>query len=105
MCIFCKIINKEIPSDMIFEDEDLVIFKDINPRAKTHLLVVPRKHIDTIKDLNENEQDEILIGKMFLAARNIARDLNLPGYKLTFNVGKEGGQEVFHIHLHLTANS
>lgn len=104
MCIFCKIINKEIPSNIIHEDDEVIVFKDIAPKAKTHLLVVPKKHIDTIKDLKEDEQDEMLVGKMFLVARNIAKERGLDGYKLLFNVGEAGGQVVFHIHLHLMSN-
>jgi len=103
-CIFCKIINKEIPSEIIYEDEDLAIFKDLNPKAKHHLLIVPKKHIDTIKDLKEDEADEILVGKMVLAARNVAKELELDGYQLLFNVGKSAGQIIFHIHLHLMSN-
>ena len=91
-CLFCKIINKEIPSD------------SIHPKAKHHLLIVPKKHIDTIKDLKEDEADEILVGKMVLAARNIAKELGLDGYQLLLNVGKSAGQIVFHIHLHLMSN-
>ena len=103
-CIFCKIINKEIPSDIVHEDEEVVIFKDLNPKAKHHLLIVPKKHIDTIKDLKEDEADEILVGKMILAARNVAKELELDGYQLFFNVGKSAGQIIFHIHLHLMSN-
>ncbi len=104
MCIFCKIIKKEIPSNIIYENNEVIVFKDIHPRAKTHLLIVPKKHINTIKDLKEDEKDEILVGKLFLVARDIAKNMNLAGYKLLFNVGKEGGQEVFHIHLHLMSD-
>ena len=103
-CLFCKIINKEIPSEIIYEDDDLIAFNDINPKAKTHVLIVPRKHIDTIKDLKEDEADEVLVGKMTLAARNIAKEKNLDGYQLLFNVGESAGQIIFHIHLHLMSN-
>lgn len=103
-CIFCKIIQKDLPSDMIFESDEIVTFKDIHPKARTHLLIVPKKHIPTINDLNETEQDELLVGKMMLVARDLAKELNLSGYNLQFNVGKSAGQEVFHIHLHLISN-
>ena len=103
-CLFCKIINKEIPSEIAYEDDDLIAFNDINPKAKTHVLIVPKKHIDTIKDLKEDEADEVLVGKMVLAARNIAKEKNLDGYQLLFNVGKSAGQIIFHIHLHLISN-
>jgi len=103
-CIFCKIINKEIQSDVIYEDGEIIAFNDISPKAKTHVLIVPKKHIDTIKDLKEDEQDEILTGKMIVVARNIAKEKNLDGYQLLFNVGKSAGQIIFHIHLHLMSN-
>ena len=103
-CIFCKIINKEIPTQFIYEDDEMVAFNDIHPRAKTHVLIVPRKHIETIKDLKEDEQDELLVGKMVLAARDIAKKKKLDGYNLVFNVGRSAGQIVFHIHLHLMSN-
>ena len=103
-CIFCKIINKEIPSDVVYEDNEIIAFNDISPKAKTHVLIVPKKHIDTIKDLKEDEQDEILAGKMVIVARNIAKEKNLDGYQLLFNVGKSAGQIIFHIHLHLMSN-
>lgn len=89
---------------MIFESDEIVTFKDIHPKARTHLLIVPKKHIPTINDLNETEQDELLVGKMMLVARDLAKELNLSGYNLQFNVGKSAGQEVFHIHLHLISN-
>lgn len=103
-CLFCKIIAKEIPSSFIFENEDVVAINDIYPKAKTHVLILSKKHIATIMDLKEDEQDEMLVGKMTLAARDIAREKGLPGYRLSFNVGKAGGQEVFHIHLHLMSD-
>ena len=104
MCLFCQIIKKEIPSEMIFENDEIVAFNDIHPKAKHHILIVPKKHIDTIKDLNENEADEVLVGKMILTARDIAKEKNLDGYQLLFNVGKSAGQVIFHIHLHLISN-
>lgn len=103
-CIFCKIINKEIPSEFIYEDDEIVAFNDIHPQAKHHILIVSKKHIPTINDLNENEKDEVLVGKMFLVARDIAKERGLDGYKLQFNVGESAGQIIFHIHLHLISN-
>ena len=100
-CIFCKIIQGEFPSESVFENEKIIAFKDIHPQATHHFLIVPKKHIPMIKDLNENEGDDDLVGRMVIAARNIARDKKLSGYQLRFNVDKAGGQEVFHIHLHL----
>lgn len=104
MCIFCKIVKREIPADFLFENGDVVAFKDIHPKAKTHILVIPKKHIETIKDLKEDESDEVLVGKMFLVARDIAKSLKLDGYQTLFNVGRAGGQEVMHIHLHLLSH-
>lgn len=103
-CLFCKIAAKEIPSVFVHENSDLVAFNDLYPKAKIHVLIVPKKHIPTIMDLKEDEQDEILVGKLFLAARDIAKEKGLPGYRLSFNVGKAGGQEIFHIHLHLMSD-
>ncbi len=100
-CIFCKIIDGELPSENVFENDTIIAFKDINPQATHHLLIVPKKHISTINDLNENEGDDALVGKMTLVAKNLAREINLSGYKLQFNVGKSAGQVVFHIHMHL----
>lgn len=101
MTIFTKIINKEIPADIVYEDEEILAFKDIHPLAPVHVLIIPKKEIPSINDLED--ADQALIGKMFLVARNIARDLNISekGYKLLFRVGEHGGQEIEHIHLHL----
>lgn len=101
MCIFCKIISKEIPADVVMENNEMLAFKDIHPVAPVHVLIVPKKHIDTINDLKD--EDAELMGKLILAARDIAKDKGISndGYKLLFRVGKHGGQEVEHIHLHL----
>jgi histidine triad (HIT) family protein len=104
MCIFCQIIKKEIPAEIVYENDEMMAFNDIHPKTKTHILIVPKKHIDTIKDLDENEEDEVLVGKMVLKARDIAKEKKLDGYQLLFNVGKSAGQLVFHIHLHLMSN-
>lgn len=102
-CLFCKIINKEIPSRIEHEDDLCFGFHDINPQAKVHVLLVPRKHIPTIKDLEPG--DEKLMGHLVQVAQKIAAKHNLDGYKLQFNVGEKGGQEIFHVHLHLLGNS
>lgn len=102
-CIFCKIIKKEIPSEFIYEDDFCVVFKDIHPKAKTHLLVVTKKHIHSIAEMEEG--DEKIVGHLMRAAKNIGSKLGLPGYKLGINVGKEGGQEIFHLHVHLLSNA
>lgn len=101
MCIFCKIAKKEISADIVYESAEILAFKDANPIAPVHILVVPKKHIETINDLTESDVN--LAGKLILTAREIAKKLNISkeGYKLLFRVGKYGGQEVSHIHLHL----
>ena len=98
-CIFCKIISQAIPSPLIYQDEKCVAFNDIHPKDSTHLLIIPREHIPTVADTNTEQ--EPLLGHLVTTAKKIAQEKNLSGYKLQFNVGKEGGQEVFHIHLHL----
>lgn len=98
-CLFCKIINKEIPTDFIYEDESVLAFADINPKAPVHYLIIPREHIQSIIYLKENHQE--IISKLIFAAKNIAEKIGLRGYRLTFNVGREGGQVIDHLHLHL----
>ncbi|MDO8565931.1 MAG: histidine triad nucleotide-binding protein [Candidatus Moranbacteria bacterium] len=99
--IFLKIIRKEIPADIVYEDEEILAFRDIHPIAPVHILIIPKKSIESIARMET--EDVPLIGKMFLVARGIARDLNISekGYKLLIRVGKDGGQEVPHLHLHL----
>lgn len=100
-CLFCKIVNKEIPATVLFENEELVVFKDIKPQAPFHGLVIPKKHIETINEVAE--EDINLLGKMIYKAKEIAQEEALAedGYRLVFNINKNAGQEVFHIHLHL----
>ena len=98
-CIFCKITQKKVPADIVGESEELLIFRDINPKAPTHLLVVPKKHIVSVRDMLED--DVGLMGRLIFEARNAAQDLGLEGYKLLFNVGRKGGQVVDHVHLHI----
>ena len=100
-CLFCKIVKKEIPSKFLYEDEDLVVFRDINPAAPVHLLIVPRKHIRSMNDIKE--EDGQIISKLFMVAKYMAKEEGVAqsGYKLLFNVEKGGGQEIFHIHLHV----
>ncbi len=103
MSIFTKIINKEIPSTIVFEDEKVIVIKDINPKAKIHLLIIPKKEIKTINDLRK--EDSELIAHMFFVVQKITKDMNIQeGYQLHFNVGKKGGQEVMHVHMHLLSN-
>jgi histidine triad (HIT) family protein len=100
-CIFCKIIKKEIPADIVFENEDIIAFNDVKPIAPVHVLVIPKKHIVSVADANDN--DVLLMGKLIMVAKKIAEDLEISnkGYKLLIRVGKGSGQEVDHIHLHL----
>ena len=98
-CLFCKIINKEIPAEFIFEDEAVAAFKDIKPSAPVHYLIVPKEHIQSINYLQANH--EAIISKMIFTAKMLAEKLGLKGYKLMFNVGREGGQLIDHLHLHL----
>lgn len=101
-CIFCKIIKKELPADFVYQDKNYIVFKDIHPKAPVHLLLVPIKHISSIKELREGRgEDKLLIGRLILLAKKIAQSQNLNGYKLVFNVGREGGQIIDHLHLHL----
>lgn len=99
--IFSKIIRKEIPADIVYEDEEILAFKDIHPLAPVHILIIPKREIESVNDLLDT--DALLVGRMILTARDIARDLNISekGYKLLFRTGRDGGQEVAHIHLHL----
>jgi histidine triad (HIT) family protein len=99
--IFEKIRDREIPTTFLYEDEDIMAFSDIAPLAPIHVLIVPKRVIISIADMED--KDAVVVGKMFLVARNIARDLNISekGYKLLIRVGRDGGQEVPHLHLHL----
>lgn len=98
-CLFCKILNKEVDSEIVYEDDICVAFKDINPKARVHLLVVPRKHVATIADLEEG--DEKIMGHLIGVAKKLAEENECKGYQLLFNVGREAGQIIFHVHLHL----
>ncbi len=98
-CLFCKIINKEVPSNIVYEDDRFVAFKDIDPKAPLHLLIIPKKHIASIDHVEV--EDKTLMGELILVAQKIAREKSLKGYKLLINVGREGGQIIDHLHLHL----
>lgn len=99
--IFSKIIRKEIPANIVFEDDEVLAFRDINPQAPTHILIIPKKPIATLNDLQP--EDAPLIGKLYLVARQLASELGLAedGYRTVFNCNRHGGQEVYHLHLHL----
>ena len=100
-CLFCKIVNRELPAEIVFEDDDLVAFNDISPQAPTHILIIPKVHIATVNDLTENEID--LPGRLVLRARALAGEKGIAdsGYRLIMNCNSEGGQTVYHIHMHL----
>ncbi len=99
-CLFCKIERNEIPSEMVYQDNDVFVIRDIAPKAKTHLLVIPRKHIANLNDLTP--EDESLMGKIMLLLPKLAKEQHLnDGFRTIINTGKGGGQEIFHIHFHL----
>jgi histidine triad (HIT) family protein len=100
-CIFCKIAGKEVQSKIVFEDEHVVAFKDINPQAPVHILVIPRKHIPRISDITED--DSIILFKMLDTANKIAKEQGISerGYRLVLNCNEEAGQSVFHVHMHI----
>ncbi len=100
--IFLKIIKKEIPADIVFENDNLLAFRDINPQAPTHILIIPKIEIPTVRELNGSEHSALL-GEMIDIANNIAKDegISEDGFRLIFNCGDKGGQEVYHLHLHL----
>jgi len=99
--IFTKIINREIPATIVYEDDRVLAFTDINPQAPVHILIVPKKEIATVNDVTAD--DEITLGRLFIAAAKIAADKGIAesGYRLMVNVNQDGGQEVFHLHMHL----
>ncbi|MCK5348117.1 MAG: histidine triad nucleotide-binding protein [Desulfobacula sp.] len=100
-CLFCRIVNRELPTEFLYEDDDFVVFRDINPAAPVHVLLVPKKHIRSINDLQKEEGS--IISGLFMLAGDMAKEqgVNESGYKLLFNVEKGGGQVIFHLHLHL----
>ncbi|MDH3614111.1 MAG: histidine triad nucleotide-binding protein [Gammaproteobacteria bacterium] len=100
-CMFCRILDGEIPADIIHESDAAIAFRDINPQAPTHVLIIPRRHISTINDLDAG--DEEVVGSLFMAAKDIAQQEGLAedGYRVVMNCGEGAGQSVFHIHLHL----
>ncbi|MEM5880053.1 MAG: histidine triad nucleotide-binding protein [Candidatus Aenigmatarchaeota archaeon] len=104
-CIFCEIIERKKPAEIVYEDEKVLVFKDINPQAPIHLLIIPKKHITGIQEIKEDDIE--IVGYMFFIARKIAEKLGInnyeKGYRLIFNVGKDAGQSIFHLHLHLIA--
>ncbi len=100
-CIFCKIIKKEIPSNIVYEDSEIVAFRDINPVAPVHILVIPKKHISSLIDLKA--EDEIIIGKIYTVINKIVEQEGIKekGFRVVVNCGEDGGQEVKHLHFHI----
>ena len=96
-CIFCKIINGDFNTEFVLENEYAVVFNDINPKAPVHMLVVPRLHVETLNDLD----DEQLLGKLMMTVKEATKKVGLKSYKTLINTGKEAGQEVFHLHIHI----
>jgi histidine triad (HIT) family protein len=100
-CLFCRIAAGEIPSDIVHRDESVVVFRDINPRAPTHLLAISRRHIPSVAELNEGDGE--LLAALFGALRQVAEEAGVNGYRIVTNVGADAGQSVFHLHFHLLA--
>jgi len=98
-CLFCKIVAGELPAEQLYEDGEILAFKDINPQAPFHGLLIPKKHIATLNELEAADAD--LVGRLFLAAQSLAREHGLPGYRVVVNTNSEGGQVVFHVHMHM----
>mgnify|MGYP000022796952 FL=1 len=98
-CLFCKMASGEIKPDVVYEDENVLAFRDINPQAPVHILIIPKKHLSTLNDLD----DSVLAAQLLQTAIKLAKQegIDQKGYRTVFNCNKEGGQEVFHIHLHL----
>ncbi len=100
-CLFCKMVAGDIKPDVVYEDDSVLAFRDLNPQAPVHILVIPKKHISTMNDISH--EDEALIGKLYLAAKKITKQegISESGYRAVINCNKDGGQTVNHIHLHL----
>ena len=98
-CIFCKIINGDFGTEFVYENDYAVVFKDINPKAEIHLLVVPRLHVESLNELNDKD----LLGELMMAVKAVTEKLGVKSYKTLINTGKEAGQEVFHLHIHILA--
>jgi len=98
-CVFCKIVEGEIPTDKIYEDEDIIAFNDLDPQAPIHFLVIPKKHITSLATLDESDGD--LVAKIMLVIQKLAKENNLEGYRVVTNIGEDGGQSVPHLHFHV----
>ena len=100
-CLFCRIVEKKIPAKVVYEDDQILAFDDVNPRAPVHTLVIPKQHVASVQDLGES--DRTLLAQLLLACTKVARHKGLadPGFRLVVNTGRDGGQTVFHLHLHV----
>jgi histidine triad (HIT) family protein len=100
-CIFCAIVAGEIPSDIVYQDDEFIAFKEIHPQAPTHILIIPKKHIVSIAKLAD--EDVVLVGRIMAVAKKVAQDegVSEKGYRLVINTGPEGGQTIMHLHVHL----
>ncbi len=100
-CLFCKILAGDVPAEMVYESNEAIAFRDINPKAPSHVLIIPRQHIETINDLGPG--DAALVGNLFLVARQVAKDEGIAdnGYRVVMNCNADAGQTVFHLHLHM----
>lgn len=98
-CIFCKLANKEIPTDIVYEDEHTMVFNDMNPQAPIHMLVIPKNHYSSLNEI----EDEKVLGKLMKTVINVTKKLNITEYRTVINTGEQAGQTVFHIHVHILA--
>lgn len=98
-CLFCRIVAGELPADRLYEDEELLAFRDISPQAPFHALVIPKAHFATLDDFGSEHAE--LAGRLFLVAKRLAGEHSLPGYRVVVNTNREGGQVVFHVHMHV----
>ncbi len=100
-CLFCKFVNKEFETKIVYENDFVLAFNDIDPQAPIHILIIPKKHISSLNE--QTNKDKLLMGELMLAVKTIAQQLNLESYRTVINTGKDAGQSVFHIHVHLMA--
>lgn len=98
-CLFCRIANGEVPADKVYEDDEVVAFNDIHPKAPVHVLVIPKRHIDSLA--HATDEDQLLLGRLLRTVDHLAKEHSLGGYKTIINTGREGGQVVDHLHVHL----
>jgi histidine triad (HIT) family protein len=98
-CLFCRIVAGQLPADRVYEDDTVLVFKDIHPQAPFHCLVIPKLHVPTLNDFSVEQR--ALVGELLMTAKRIAAEHGLPGYRVAMNVNREGGQVVFHAHLHV----